>query len=1003
MAHLRASRRRLALLCCFVIAVVTVTVASASGSSVWDLPAAPIPDVSTWSQDPVWQQAQVEAQAVASAQRAAVSSPSAEAQRDRSMTQFDDLSRSEAQELAQQTFPDQMTAPVDALGLPAGDHVTSYVSATAARVEDPHGKRLLLESTEPFATEDEDSGALSKVDLSLSNDAGALVPANPAVDVQLPDSAADPVTLPDSDLSVSLVEGADVAGKVEDDRVFYGEVSTDTDYITVARPQGAEVMWQLRSPQATETLSLDLGLPVGEHARLTSALTNAGDDENPAVQIVKDDNTLVDTIAAPSAADADGVPVPARYRLDGDRLYVDVAHRRQAVKYPVLVDPEVDEIWAGNDWANMGAGTSATMAGQWRFNYSEGGLGNPWFLMNNASPTGYGMAIESAPGSFLYTAGAGAWDYWSAAPNTNIAGVWFDGFYHRSEGDHLFAGIIGPSGWETVYNIQGDEDYQQSSQFPSPAPDGSSVVFGVFEDMTTTHPAPGWVAVRGVKILIGDTHPPDDVHINWAHFNGQDFGWINPDASGVTTFPWVNSATSIDFSLSVHDPGLGLQHVGVMDEANNWAGNAWHASCNGNRSGPCPPQVTYTQHIPARLGYELVHLVGIDYADSVRFGNTYRLRVDGERPKITFSGQVVDHAHDQTLGPGAGLHVAVTDGNSSSASSYQSGVRRVLVTVDGTALPVWTNQNTDATNNDYGWDYSLPVGTNGSHTVHVTAWDDAKNLPATADLTFDSSPYPTSLIYGGTNGAIDNDTERERLAMAIRDADDDDAAFATLEAGIAPADKAAFEDFFRGWDGPSAFVVTPTVGGEPLDAAVAEEASIPVPTYANSYYLGMCGDGDRFFINALKPGNYHASEIWTSERRVYTTTPHGGGATRQVRVIRVDAEITRPYRDFARIPQNVKLRWQTTEAVWPSGAQQAYNDRNVGDANTRDATRMGVYNPWYYHASIHAYVGQDIYFRARMEFNPFSWVEHYEEGDLRRWWYGDSYPERPYHWLRCSV
>jgi hypothetical protein len=184
-----------------------------------------------------------------------------------------------------------------------------------------------------------------------------LVPDNPVIDVRLPDSATDALSLPDTGLQVSLADGADVTGQVEDDRVFYGDVSTDTDYITVAQPQGAQVMWQLRSTQATESPSLDLDLPAGQHARLTSVLTGASsDEENPSVQIVDDNNTVVDTISAPSAFDADNNPVPARYRLEGDRLYVDVPHREQQVHYPVMVDPEVDEYWGYPDWVNDGGG-----------------------------------------------------------------------------------------------------------------------------------------------------------------------------------------------------------------------------------------------------------------------------------------------------------------------------------------------------------------------------------------------------------------------------------------------------------------------------------------------------------------------------------------------------------------------------------------------------------------------------------------------------------------------
>lgn len=764
-----ALRSRLVVLCLLVVVAVVGVAASASGSvesSPWDAPASPVPAMSTWAQDPVWQKAETEGLA-----RPAAQQPSSQEALEQSATQFDDLSRSEAQDLAQQTFPDLMAAPVDALGLPAGYHVTSYVSATTARVEDPHGKRLLLESTEPFATKDDTTGDLSKVDLSLSDNSGALVPDNPMVDVTLPDSAGDPLTLPDSGLSVSLADGADVAGRTEDDRVFYGEVSTDTDYITVPQRSGAQVMWQLRSPQAPESLSLDLGLPAGETARLTSILTGAADGENPSVQVVTDDNTIVDTIAAPSAVDADGTSVPAHYRLDGDRLYVDVPHREQLVKYPIMVDPEVREVWAGNDWWNSGAGTSGTMAGQWGFSASEGGLGNPWWLQNNASPTGYGMAIESAPGSFLYTAGGGSWWSWSAPANADIASVWFDGFYHRTEGDHLFAGTIGPNGWQTVYNIYGDEDYEQSSQTPPNPLVAWTVVFGVFEDLTTTHPAPGWVVVRGVNILVGDPNPPDDVHVVQATFDGHDFGAIAPGSDGITRFPWVSTGTRVAWGNYAHDLGLGMWKVGLFDPTNNWVGTPWESGCTGNRASPCPTAVQYLQAVPLRPGYNDLRPTGFDVAGNITYGRTYRIRADADNPRVIVSGDAWDHRTDGSLGYNPTIHIRVADDRTSGAVvADQSGWATATVKINGSAVKTWTNTATDTTNNDFDVDYALPITSAGDYRIEVQATDNVGRSGTTGVQTMTVGPETVTRMGGVSldipEDATDNDPNANQLPLS---------------------------------------------------------------------------------------------------------------------------------------------------------------------------------------------------------------------------------------------
>jgi hypothetical protein len=87
-----ALRRCSALLGSLVAVVLVVGAVPGWGASVspWDEPARPVPDMSTWVQDPVWQRAQ---EAGAGQQQQSVSSPQEVAQ---SATQFDDLSRSEA-------------------------------------------------------------------------------------------------------------------------------------------------------------------------------------------------------------------------------------------------------------------------------------------------------------------------------------------------------------------------------------------------------------------------------------------------------------------------------------------------------------------------------------------------------------------------------------------------------------------------------------------------------------------------------------------------------------------------------------------------------------------------------------------------------------------------------------------------------------------------------------------------------------------------------------------
>ncbi|WCB95475.1 hypothetical protein DSM104299_04222 [Baekduia alba] len=696
-----------------------------------------------------------------------------------------------------------MLASADALGLPAGARVTSFVSPTEARVEDEHGKGLLLQSTEPFATKD-DSGALTKVDLSLAPQNGALVPDNPVVDVTLPDSATDPLTLPDTGLSIALAGGSNVTGDVEHDRVFYGDVSTDTDYITTPTRQGAQLMWQLRSALATETPSLDLDLPAGHHARLTSVLTGAlSAQENPSVEIVDDTGTVVNTIQAPVAMDADQQPVPARYRLDGDRLSVEVPHREQQVKYPVLVDPEVRNVWGGADWDNFGTGPSQNQAGMWSLDRTGGnfGVGYQW-QPYNATYAGRGLFMETMPG-FTYWAGAAAWFKWAVPGYVNISSVWFDGLYHQNGGaDHLFAGITGPYGWETVYNIWGDTNYDQSTQNPNPAWELATAVIGVWVDSNAYHSLPGWSGVRGVSILLGDTRPPEANLVNYI-VNGQPQGGTStvhnpaqtPDGRAWYDFPWRRSDDSVTATAWDSDPGLGTTKLGIFDQDNNWVGTPWQSSCIGHRSSPCPGAVQ--KDIPFAMGTNQLRGIhnlrttAFDAVGNIGYGATFTMRVDADNPYVEVSGDLPSHSTDGTLGYEPTLNVYAEDDAMSSIGGHyhQSGVKKVDVYYTDPSGGVHHPMTLSAPGGcaddcDVSFpNVKLPITTPGHYGLNVVATDNT-NHSGSRTLAFDVR-YDTSWAYGHENHAIDTLDEMDAVGQALATSSN----YQTIWNGLATSDK----------------------------------------------------------------------------------------------------------------------------------------------------------------------------------------------------------------------
>lgn len=726
---------------------VALPAGSVAARSPWDATVAPV-DQAKLTSDPRWLQQEAEGLAARAAEEQRLASPIAGDAREDSRTAFDELSHSQAAELAQQTFPELMIAPLDGLDLPEGLHVQSFLGEDVVRVKNDEGKQSLVIGSQPLAAPDEDAGnELAAVDLSLSAEGGKLVPDNPAVDVALPDSAGDALQLPDTGLDLSMTGAADVVGRVDDDRVFYGDVATDTDYITMARPGGAQVLWQLRSPEATEEPSLDLGLPDGVHARLSSGLTAslaAGSADAPAsLEIVRDDGTVLDTIAAPMAIDADGQPVPASYRLDGDRMVVDVPHRSQQVRYPVMVDPEVHEVWGQSDWDYFGKGPTQNQAGLWSM-YNNGP-----FVPYNSVLAGRGLWIDSPPGFYYQNQSANF--SWTSPPYVSILNTWFDGLYHVTEGDHMYFGTWGAGRWTDVHEIFGDDGYDQYTAIPDRQETGAAAIIGVYEDQTVQHPVHGWAGVRGVNIRVGDPTPPgvrlDKLNTSWG-------------ATAVNQTSWLSSAEVLSASVVGGDIGLGLQHVGIMTMGNNWIGNsALHINCNGNRSAPCPLDATFNGSLSLANfnGIATMRTVAIDITDNATFGPAWTVKVDGSLPFVGFGGDAWDHRSDGTLGYNPTLRVVATDGDDASLSS---GIHVIGLALDGKAMWNYSNPASQCATDSCSVtrDVTLPITTPGTHTIQASTYDYVGHVNQTAPITIQVRS-DTSWIYGGYDHKVNTGSE----------------------------------------------------------------------------------------------------------------------------------------------------------------------------------------------------------------------------------------------------
>ena len=724
------------------------------------------PAMSTLFKDPAYVASAAKALAAHQADMARLASPTERSARVRSRRQFHGLAAASAQDLAQQRFPGLTTSSLDTLGLPSGVAVEDYLAPEVARVVNDSGKASLMVATEPLAAQDA-SGRLQAIDLTLQSQGSDFVAKRAANPLAIPHRSGGFLTFDHSELGVRPA-GADVAGLRQDDRVFYGGVATDTDYIAMPTRSGAEVMWQLRSSAAGEQLPLDVRLPEGATLRLASSLTapvGSTTDAGPAGVEVVEDGKVIGTISAPKAFDADGTAVPASYTVDGDRVTVDVPHQGKDYKYPIAVDPEVHEVWGGGDFGNGcgGAGARGWHVQGWgtAMNWScyDSRYGGGGLYVTSTSPTWYANDSRTQ-------------FYWGTPAYVHIISAWADGVWARTVGSHMYDGIAGPYGWEAIANDYGDSMNGQVSHVANPGNDTNSFVFGLYMDCCWNDPRPyeGLAAIRGANIRIGDYYPPSDVKLTG----------ITPSLSqnwaGIPATPWVSGMTTVTGSASASDAGLGINNVGVMPMGHDWFTGHNLISCNGYITSPCPNSASWSGSfdLQQRKGLVSLQAFATDITDNPGYGPQFIVKVDRDNPLVAIGGELVDNATSGTLGPNPYVQVGASDGTADSAETFQSGVKRVLTKVDGVVLDDWTNTNGDGTNNNFDHTYQLPTQAAGSHQLTVDVWDYVGNHgSAVQNFTSAGGPdYSTGYTYGGSDHIINQPGEAAALEDALIEGSD---------------------------------------------------------------------------------------------------------------------------------------------------------------------------------------------------------------------------------------
>lgn len=694
--------------------------------------------------NPAYLAAAAGANIAAQGESAALATPAERQERAASESAFEGLSPTESWSVAANAFEEMLRAPIEGgLRLAPGEHLQKYLGDHFAQVTLPGGQGTgVVQSVMPLRAEDE-SGQDKPVDLDLVDGGDHLESANPLAPAEFGDHATDGTHFPESGVTVSP-EGANSAARQHGERVFYPEIQDNVDFVSMPVPTGAESSWIIRSAGSAESFELDLDLPTGAHLGYAPDLPGqalAGPfNLRRAIQIVGADGTLLSEVKPPHAIDADGRQVTATMAIDGtDGITVRAAHKDQDLKYPVLLDPVVEDFMR---WTSTGSGTGAhSYDPNLGFGTAgpdgQGGAGiNGWTYASggaSGSVAGCGPAWKPcAPGMFF---GKGLY-MWGAAYNYYSWSRYHE-WYLKAPGDsYIYRGDFGwvhhwPGGTtpstsaalvEGIWNPNVNQWQNSWVQAPE-QPGGFQAPFVTQQtksELFLTHcvgtnpcswgTASNPVSPPGNMMVVAQTFPVGaqmganapvtymggaqlSLHEWNAPVIDQPLVQDNPLPSG-----WVDSH-ALSTRVRAKDAGLGATIAYIKSTGQpTWSGPTGTNTCTGSRASgtsgsPCPLTIdktlTYnTSGMPE--GNQTVQARAADIVgNDGPIGSAWQMKIDHSAPQtLDLTGNLYD---DRTISSDEGddvgyitqdetVAVAAADGTT---ADKRSGLASIEMLVDG--------------------------------------------------------------------------------------------------------------------------------------------------------------------------------------------------------------------------------------------------------------------------------------------------------------------------------
>jgi YD repeat-containing protein len=694
------------------------------------IPGSPVEGEQLWAQEEAWRH-----------------SSEAVVERDISRTKFQNLSARQVALLAAKVFPvlvDQRAGGTPSL--PAGQHITSYLSSNVARLALSGGKRGVIESAGAMARETS-RGNFTPIDLGLKDAGKDYVPVSSNVAVQIPRRLSNGVKAAKTGVSLTPIDAQGAAlgnseGSVNGTSVIYPNTQTAMD--TVAKPTSAgfEISAILRSIDSPRQLYYRVGMPSG--ASLVQK------HHGGPIQIL-DKGLAIATVLTPNAKDAAGMVVPVTISVKGDSLVLGVGSDSGEWLWPITVDPELTTT---EDRSLTGA----------VFPIEPYKGGTAWVPIKSSSAFRYEERYSCGTETYWCE------QSWNIEPTSSYSGGDFAGIQYETQGESkaykVEAWILGnnePSQARTQIEFNNHEGVQTNhavlsegphyeykpalvgscptSCGPSETPAGNIV--RIMDDMTKSGSSGFSTYIWDARVYVAQEKGPTTT-FNTSSPTIAEAGYRPNVLYGSGSWLGPHSGA---YEVTAHDPGIGVSFVAVSGAGmsqerfiRNQLGKCLGIQCPQTISSPATYLPTMAD------GEDSIELFAENAAGLN--GYTYQtIKVDKTPPhNLEVSGWPKNR--EISAAPHT-LTIEATDGTKPTPSS---GVRSISVGVDGGKESVIPGATCSPGECTAGGKYTLNAEslTEGVHKLIVTAIDNAGNPAPSKEWTFDVRHASPVAIGPGT-------------------------------------------------------------------------------------------------------------------------------------------------------------------------------------------------------------------------------------------------------------